>query len=396
MTDGPFEQVHGDPDQVLAGTVSGLGGPQGRTPGYRKIGFGQCGIIFEKVGANHVVKLARKHFDDSLWVDFTAHYKVSKALELSPLGPNVECRVPKLYSYVPRSSHEWWSSNIHLFPDHDDKEDTAVSLPAMVLVSERIPSLPKTFRDILIDKYCPAHLQSAARSNPLNEDCLARVYLGKRREPSRPLAPNFTLRNFNLHLDQVLHLGLPVSSLTRAMGEALAFIHWEARIDGFDIEFVLGSDRERLYVDGINAICKIPCEDISEIAPHSDFDSMIRTHLLVHGIRLWVLDFNLCAFQWKSLSQGQDQYGISQSQWTDAIVGQLVAAFFQNDPYYPLPPTEGNAVLGEEETLWSTFERSYLEVADKILEHEEDLMRALPQRFIQAVIHQAAGTLKKG
>jgi hypothetical protein len=151
--------VHGGPGQEVAGTVSGLGEPQVRKPGYRKIGFGQCGIIFEKVGANHVVKLARKHFDDSWWVDFTAHYKVRKALELSLLGPNLECQVPKLYSYVPRSSHEWWSSNIHLFPDHDDKEDTTVSLPAMVLVSERIPSLPKTFRDILIDKYCPAQLQ---------------------------------------------------------------------------------------------------------------------------------------------------------------------------------------------------------------------------------------------
>lgn len=386
LTDGPSQLADTKSGQEPAGAVPGLLGPQEREPGYRKIGFGQCGVVFQKTWANHVVKIARRGYDDSLWVDFTAHYRVLKALELSCPGQKMECRVPELYSYVPRSNQGWWSANIHLFPD--DKEHPSFSLPAMALISEHIPPLPETFRDRLIHEYCPADLQATARSNPLNHDCLARVYLGKRREPGRPLAPNFTLRNFNLHLDQMLHLGLNLISLARDMGEALAFIHWAARIDGYDIEFVLGSNRQRLNGDDRPVLGGI--EDVSELAPHTDIDSIVRTRLFAPDIRLWVLGFNLCTFQWKDLSQGQEQYGISESQWTDAIVGQLETAFFLNDPYYPLPPTRDNETP-EEQDIWSTFARTYLEVAAHILEHEEELLRGLPRRFIAAVIARARG-----
>jgi hypothetical protein len=39
---------------------------------------------------------------------------------------------------------------------------------------------------------------------------------------------------------------------------------------------------------------------------------------------------------------------------------------------------------------------SYLEVVDPILEDEENLMRELPGRFIEPVVHQAAGNTTDG
>jgi len=55
---------------------------------------------------------------------------------------------------------------------------------------------------MLIEKYCPERLKEDAKSKQSNKDCLARVYIGKRREGNRvkPLQ-FFSLRNFNMHLD---------------------------------------------------------------------------------------------------------------------------------------------------------------------------------------------------
>lgn len=37
------------------------------------------------------------------------------------------------------------------------------------------------------------------------------------------------------------HLRLPKMDFAKLLGQTLAVIHWEAKVDGCDIEFVLGS-----------------------------------------------------------------------------------------------------------------------------------------------------------
>jgi hypothetical protein len=113
-------------------------------------------------------------------------------------------------------------------------------LPSRAILSERILPLPKITCQALIDHFCPADQQEAVSNNDANRDCLARVYLG-RRSDSKPSA-NFTLRNFNLHLDQMLSVDAPVFKYAKMIAEALAVIHWQANVDGFDIEFDLGSE----------------------------------------------------------------------------------------------------------------------------------------------------------
>lgn len=67
---------------------------------------------------------------------------------------------------------DWWDGNLSKFPTGTQ--------PAMVLCAERILPLPKIVRGLLLTEYCPAHLQSTARVDPMNSDCLVRVYLGQR------------------------------------------------------------------------------------------------------------------------------------------------------------------------------------------------------------------------
>ncbi|GLI75226.1 hypothetical protein PoHVEF18_003479 [Penicillium ochrochloron] len=157
--------------------------------GYRRIGFGQCGIICERPGRAYVVNLARSAYKKGLWADFQAHFIVREAFKQDY---NPECHVHKLFSWIPESNTDWWDKN-------------------------QIVSLGRR--------------------------------LGSRRQQPKLLSPNFTLRNYNLHLDQMLELGLPVLLFASTMGEALANIHWAAHVDGYDIEFELGSERDKCTGD---------------------------------------------------------------------------------------------------------------------------------------------------
>lgn len=156
-------------------------------------------------------------FHDDPWEDLLAHLRLFKVLSLLPrdTSPAV-CLIPRVFAYVDRGNKTWWDKNQPLLPVSDE-----FPTPSVALLGQRIPPLPETLRNTLVDKYCPIELQEGVRSSSTNADCLARVCLGRRRAAWAPLSRNLTLRNFNLCLDQMLELGLPVSEYARAMAEVL-------------------------------------------------------------------------------------------------------------------------------------------------------------------------------
>jgi hypothetical protein len=99
----------------------------------------------------------------------------------------------------------WWTSNKGLFPNTNG----SFPIPSSTFLTERILPLQKETRDTLIDVYCPSNLKESVRANPTNRDCLARLYLGRRGPENIPLASNFTLRNFDIYVDQMSELRLP-------------------------------------------------------------------------------------------------------------------------------------------------------------------------------------------
>lgn len=104
---------------------------------------------------------------------------------------------------------------------------------------ERIFPHPSPLRFALIDKFCPPHGRAQSKASEADKDCLVRPYLGRMKYGSGGMF--FSLRNFKLHANQMQELDLPVSEFTGAMGHAMAVLHWNTRIDGNDVEFVLGS-----------------------------------------------------------------------------------------------------------------------------------------------------------
>ncbi|KAK0704831.1 zinc finger protein-domain-containing protein [Lasiosphaeris hirsuta] len=261
--------------------------------------------------------------------------------------------------------------------------DPNFPLPSQALVTERILPLPKVIRHALMDKFCPEGLREAAKFSPLNNDCLACIYLGRRRNPDAPLAPNFSLRNFNFCPDQMLELELPVEEYTRAMAGCLALIHWDAHMDGYDVEFVLGSDDEISYTTHVTQSLGVDVEPIEQLPKHSDIEVLQRVNLQRRVTRPWVLDFNLC-----NRFPKDDTFILEHE---EELVNQLVLAFFENDPYYPLPLME----MDVDKKLWTIFRREYEKKAEEILGASET-MRHLPIKFLDACVERERRKLEKG
>lgn len=337
---------------------------------FRKIGFGQCGLILHKPGRDFVLKVGRPGFHDALWSDFVAHFHVYQAFYDQQ---GLACRVPKVYAYVNKDKDAWW--DMHQ-PSLKGLQHASFPIPSMALVTERILPLPRCARDALVESYCHPDLQTAVKQDLSNQDCLVRIYLGKRSPKTTNLTPNFSLRNFNLYLDQMEDLHLPIFDYAHAMGEALAVIHWQANVDGYDIEFVLGSEADKPYTNDNTMDLGLTSTDITGLAPHTTTNTMtldttvageLKNRLL--RTRMWVLDFNLCS-RWDAEAGWQEDQ-------IQALTDQLVLAFFENDPYYPLPHAEGET--GQK--LWEAFGDAYLLKSLAIIP-EDHPFYGLPVEFI--------------
>lgn len=174
-------------------------------------------------------------------------------------------------------------------------------------------------------------------------DCLVRVYLGRRlaNGKKRPLSnKNFTLRNFPLHVNEMEDTDLDTHHYAKIMARSLAVLHWVARNDANDVEFVLGTTA-------------------------SSVPSCIQQNGGDLEVGMWLLDFNQC-------HTFEDE--------TDGGMKMLVDGFFWNDPYYPRPDLKSNK---EDVALWNTFKEAYLQASKSIL--AEISQEGYPDEFIAAV-----------
>lgn len=82
-----------------------------------------------------------------------------------------------------------------------------------------------------------------AKSDPSSKDCIIHPLLGRRRFGGSRHGGRifFSLGNYKLHVDQIKDLDLDAEEYATSMADALVVLHWHTKIDGNDIEFVLGS-----------------------------------------------------------------------------------------------------------------------------------------------------------
>jgi hypothetical protein len=75
-------------------------------------------------------------------------------------------------------------------------------------------------------------------------------------------------------------------------------------------------------------------------------------------------------------------------------VDQLVLAFFENDPYYPLPMMEEEC----ERTLWKEFSEAYIRKSGEVLasNSKDTRLARLPDMFIKGCIAREVKKLEAG
>jgi hypothetical protein len=319
---------------------------------FRKIGAGACGAVFAQDGVAAVVKLAKSDDHLELWNDYLKHTaiaaKIQRYAKFGRYSRRInDVRIPACHYFIPKERTSWF--------DHHRGLGTAaeqiVNLPTAALVTERITPLPLSIRIRLVEKYCAERIKKTALADPANQDCLVRVYLGSMKGKSGQAF--FSLRNFKLHRNQMVELGLDVEVLAKSMGKALAIMHWAARTDARDVEFVLGVSS--------GDTSKAPTSEQLEDLPPCTYTGRIE---------LFVLDFN----QVRSITLDE------------AGVALAVEAVRLNDPYYPTP-VPSRTLKSVEQQVWEAFSRSYLVASYEILVEELGYgsWSSLPRKFISGL-----------
>ena len=253
-----------------------------------------------------------------------------------------QVRIPRLDSYVSRNDRVCWSMHTKVFPRGEQA-------PEDLLISECIP-VHLAARHALIDLYFSGDLKTRARRQDSNDDCLVRLYLGKRQDRTNRFRPRkfFSLRSLTLCLDQMQDLGLDTTQYALAMPEALAVIHWKAKIDAAGVEFVLG---------GPPCLTHFPVpssQQILELQGRACI-STTMSHSVSGAMHKWLLDFNQC-----------QRLSINESG-----IDQAVKRFLDNDPYYPRPPMDPNL------DVWEAFRLQYLAISQRLLDGKHQTLPAL-------------------
>ena len=143
----------------------------------RAIGWGSCGKMYHQLGTSHVIKKAINgnialSDECRLWNDLVMHKKVEEVIDSH--SDSITVLVPRVHRYISKGD-EWWKTHNHMFPPED-------RTPENLLISEHIPPIDVIGRNALIGYFCPEKLRQAAKLQDSNNDCLVRLYLGKRRD----------------------------------------------------------------------------------------------------------------------------------------------------------------------------------------------------------------------
>ncbi|CAF9933843.1 MAG: hypothetical protein HETSPECPRED_009020 [Heterodermia speciosa] len=324
---------------------------------FRTIGLGSCGSVFEVPGTELAYK--KGSIESEIWKDFCLTNKVHIAGTtarhmLQNIFPELMIpRTPRCHNYHPADDEAFWSAKtVQRFPPgHRTRKP--------LFAVDRILPLPQKSREALIDLFfdqSPA-TQQEARDDVENKDCLVRTYLGERESEEQVEMVYNSLRNFPLRLNMMEDLGLEIMAIANEIAVGLAIMHWQAKVDAMDVEFVLGSavtwddDQPVLF------------HDLSA-APHTVRAISFKRRT----VHLWMFDFDKA----------------SEVNFTiDDVNGKLVPAFLGNDPYYPMPHIDRD--------LWDSFSGTYIKASEAILRNNkaDESVMGLPKRFLDEVVRRA-------
>ncbi|KAF2770342.1 hypothetical protein EJ03DRAFT_350429 [Teratosphaeria nubilosa] len=328
-------------------------------PNFPEIGIGSVGQVFAHPGTPICYKLPKTKGENlqKLHNNYLMQVKVSEAFQnLAKKYPDLTHEtvlIPRPHYWAVSTDDAFWDDRVDKFEWNEIEKGRTE-----VLCMERIFPVPEPFRHLLIERFCPPAQQAAARDSPKNKQCLVRIILGRESHSKSTLG--FNLRNYSMTVDKFAGTTLLAGEYALAMAGAMATLHWEAQLDGNDIEFVLGSVptqdqeiRQTMTYDEVKSLR----------AQTSTFQlvTQSRANFKKRLMCLWMLDFDMC----------QD---IGRN---DAGVEQAVKAFMDTYAYCPRPhPDEFR------QGLWQSFGTEYIRVSRAILPKD---LHDLPAKFLTKV-----------
>lgn len=147
--------------------------PQSSTQ-YHCIGKGFCGSIWTLDDDQHIViKREDGGPDRSVTNDYNMHLELLQSAPHHPLS--MPLLIPQCHELIQPTNETWWNSRLLQFPP-------GYSV-CRALVSERIPKVPRSISDKIVDVFCAdnARLSAFVKSNPGDDARLIRPYLGRQR-----------------------------------------------------------------------------------------------------------------------------------------------------------------------------------------------------------------------
>ena len=317
----------------------------------RQIGYGQCGQVWSLGGTPYVLKTPQKGKKDQLFNDFCRHHQVQAAFAQVPFELREHINLTQCEAWIHPTSDQFWRGFSAVNSD-----------PTYGLISTRIEPVPVWVRGAIVNNLAPKTTKkSVLLAEPANHDCLVRLYLGRRGHRTLK-SGEFRLRNFPLEVDDMEILGLDTSLYARVMAHSLAALHWKARVDANDVEFVLGSNPL------IARRAPVSWQQYEELGLDDCKISSPKVDLCRSSVAIWLLDYNQCK------KFGEDEAGLK----------LLQKGFYFNDPYYPTPISDHP----KDKELWEVFKSSYL-YASRILTNS-----TMPSQFIERV--ESEGRRRKG
>ncbi|OTB03099.1 hypothetical protein M426DRAFT_47555, partial [Hypoxylon sp. CI-4A] len=317
----------------------------------KKIGDGTCSVVLAQGDAT-VVKLAKyDHLD--LSTDYRMHLYIFE--KFREYGVSLLVKLPKPNCYISKSN----TSAAYRDRDIENAAREVWHAPTDILFLERVRPLPLFTRVFLIERYFDPAIKEKALKDPENEDCLVRPYLGSM---NGRVGRYSSLRNFGLHLNQMIEAELDFQPIAALMGKALATLHWGAKTDARGVEFVLGSSNTtvpetHISNAGVSA---------TKFRFDNGSDSNAAEYMDHRSIDLWLFDFNRVGYI------TLDKEGVAQA----------VEAATMNDPYLPLPFAEP----GPAQEAWYIFSLFYLNKAGHILRDEYKDVKQLPLLFLGGIV----------
>ncbi|KAM0284413.1 hypothetical protein ACHAQH_001989 [Verticillium albo-atrum] len=201
---------------------------------FRGIGTGSIGKIYEHPGTVFAYKVPLTDNADKMWNNFVMHRRIWASFQADNVTwVQDQVEIPRCFWYAEAGTRAFWDEHIERFPHAPE----IPRKPREIMCMEPIFPLPQPARHALIEKFCVERQQSKLKNSRPDKDCLVRPLLGRLKYGSGSLF--FSLRNFQLHANQVEALEMEVADIVKSMARAVALCHWHARVDVMDAEFVL-------------------------------------------------------------------------------------------------------------------------------------------------------------